>query len=301
MERAEEIPTPTNISQETEPISTLRSEELAKEKHPFTDDELRMRCGQVWASFKALFLSIVRLQLSLLVIVFGLPIVYAGRAVTWLRDYAMSLCNAACVLSKNLTCGLWAGLVGVFFAIVVIPIDLLLLRITGRPHLLEEYWTRMSRWKDQQMRAARQRKDELLAHKDDIIQSALAKREQLMKQAQQLPGELRQRRDELVGQTLKKTDEVIKKVNETRGMVRDRAETTMRTLQENLQLKRREFAEMKGHVSSASYDVVCMAYAFLATTTLLLLALIKYPLRKVGVLGKDGRILGIPRAARVIS
>jgi hypothetical protein len=62
-----------------------------------------MRCGQVWASFKALFLSIVRLQLSLLVIVFGLPIVYAGRAVTWLRDYAMSLCNAACVLSKNLT------------------------------------------------------------------------------------------------------------------------------------------------------------------------------------------------------
>jgi hypothetical protein len=44
-----------------------------------------------------------------------------------------------------------------------------------------------------------------------------------------------------------------------------------------------------------------MAYAFLATTTLLLLALIKYPLRKVGVLGKDGRILGIPRAARVIS
>jgi hypothetical protein len=122
----------------------------------------------------------------------------------------------------------------------------------------------------------------------------LAKREQLMKQAQQLPGELRQRRDELVGQTLKKTvrsadppllsppilthllvslvpsvfllllllfltreqDEVIKKVNETRGIVRDRAETTMRTLQENLQLKRREFAEMKGHVSSASYDVV---------------------------------------------
>lgn len=45
--------------------------------------------------------------------------------------------------SRSLQCGLWAGLVGVFFAIVVIPIDLLLLRITGRPHLLEEYWTRV--------------------------------------------------------------------------------------------------------------------------------------------------------------
>jgi hypothetical protein len=287
-----------------EPITTLPSEEAAREKQkPYSssDEELRMRYGQVCASFKALLLSLVRLSLSVVVIAFGIPAVYAGRTLTWARQTAVSLRNAAWVSAKNFVVGMWAALLNLFFSLVVIPADLLLLRVTGRPHVLEEYWTRMTRWKDQQVQAAKQRKDDLLAQKDDIINSAMAKREQLVKQAQQKTEELRHRRDELVGQTLKKTDEVLKKVSETRGIVRDRADATVRTLQENLQLKRREFAEMKGHVSSASYDVIRLTYVFFTTTTLLLLALLKYPLTKVGVVGKDGRILGIPQAARVIS